>query len=166
MLFPQALPQNRSLETVPICIVWRYFPHNSTVCIHMCDEQKILIDSGVCHKLWSILWSIVQVCSLTIEYQDFQYVPRKAFQNNLRAYFWQFSHGFQFFFFEMMVVNAWSCYFVELLSRLVCQLTISSHTLLGMTFHVLGPWREKLRFSEHGHFSVDLAEILDSNMVR
>ena len=41
----------------------------------MCDECKISIDSGVCHKLWSISYSIVQICLLTIEYQVFQYVP-------------------------------------------------------------------------------------------
>ena len=29
----------------------------------------------VCHRLWSILWSIVQVCSLTIESHTVQYVP-------------------------------------------------------------------------------------------
>ena len=36
----------------------------------------------------------------------------------------------------MKVINAWSCYFVELLSRLVSQLTISFHAFLGMTLHV------------------------------
>ena len=34
-----------------------------------------------------------------------------------------------------MVIDAWSRYFVELLSRLVCQLTISLHTFLCMTRH-------------------------------
>ena len=52
---PQDLLQNRSLETVPVCIVLQYYPHCNTVCIHMCDEWKISIDSGVCHRLWSIL---------------------------------------------------------------------------------------------------------------
>ena len=37
----------------------------------------------------------------------------------------------------MMVISAWSRYFVELLSRLVCQLTISFHTFLGMTLHIV-----------------------------
>ena len=41
----------------------------------------------------------------------------------------------------MMVINAWSWYFVELLSRLVCQLTISFHTFLGMTLHIKRPRR-------------------------
>ena len=69
------LPRNQSLETVPVCIVWQNNPHDNIVCIHMYDECKISIDSGVCHKLWSILWWIVQACSLTIEYQVFQFVP-------------------------------------------------------------------------------------------
>ena len=66
--------QNRSLETLPVCIVWQCFPHNNTVCIHMYDECKRSDDMIVCHKLWSILWSMVQVCSLIIEYQVSQYV--------------------------------------------------------------------------------------------
>ena len=32
------------------------------------------------------------------------------------------------FFFEMMVINVWSRYFLELLSRPVCQIAISFHT--------------------------------------
>ena len=35
---PEDLLQNRSLETVPVCIVWQCFPHGNTVCIHMCGE--------------------------------------------------------------------------------------------------------------------------------
>ena len=50
----QDLPRSRSLETVPICIVWQYYPHDNIVCIHMYDEYMKSIDSGVCHKLWSI----------------------------------------------------------------------------------------------------------------
>ena len=34
-----------------------------------------------------------------------------------------------------MVINAWCWHFVELLSRLIRQLTISFHTFLGKTFH-------------------------------
>ena len=118
------------------------FPHGNTVCIHMYDDCKRSNDIFVCHKRWSILWSIVQVCSLTIEYQVFQYVPKKHFRTIWGHTFWQFSHGFQFFFFEMMVINAWSWYFVALLSRLVCQLTISFNTFLGMTFHIVRPRRK------------------------
>ena len=46
----QDLPRSQSLETVPICIVWQYFPHDNTVCIHTYDEYMKSIDSGVCHK--------------------------------------------------------------------------------------------------------------------
>ena len=41
----------------------------------MCDGCKISNDIIICHKLWSILWSIAQVWSVTIEYQVVQYVP-------------------------------------------------------------------------------------------
>ena len=55
--------------------VFPCFPHDNTVCINMYDECKISNEIIVCHKPWSILWSIVRVCSLTIEYQVVQYVP-------------------------------------------------------------------------------------------
>ena len=67
--------KNLSLEIVPVCIVLQYYPHGNTVCTHMCDECMRSNDIIVCHRLWSILWSIVQVWSPTIEYQVFQYVP-------------------------------------------------------------------------------------------
>ena len=34
----QGLQQSHNLETVPVCIVWQYYPHDNIVCIHMCDE--------------------------------------------------------------------------------------------------------------------------------
>ena len=51
----QDLPRSQSLETVPVCIVWQYFPHDNIVCIHTYDEYMKSIDSGVCHRPWSIL---------------------------------------------------------------------------------------------------------------
>ena len=71
----QDLPQNRSLETVPICIVLQCFPHDNIVCVHLYDEYMKSVDSDVCHRLWSILLWIVQNCSLTKEHRVFQYVP-------------------------------------------------------------------------------------------
>ena len=75
ILNPQDLLQNGSLETVPICIGLQYYPHSNTVYILMCDECKRSNEISVCHRPWSILWSIVQVCSLIIEYRVVQYVP-------------------------------------------------------------------------------------------
>ena len=75
------------------------------------------------HRMWNIRFS--NTCLVS------------AFQNNLRACIWQFSNRFCFFFFEVVVIDAWSRHFVELLGRLVCQLTISFHTLLCMTSHVM-----------------------------
>ena len=45
---------------------------------------------------------------------------------------------------------------MELLSRLVCQLTISLHTFLGMTFHVVGPRRNTQIFRALQFFSCSL----------
>ena len=51
----QDLLGSQSLETVPVCIVWQYYPHDNIVCIHMYDDFLKSIDSGVCHRPWSIL---------------------------------------------------------------------------------------------------------------
>ena len=64
-----------SLETVPVCIVWQYSPHENIVCIHKYDEWTKSIDSGVCDKPWSILRWIVRAYSLTIEYHVVQFLP-------------------------------------------------------------------------------------------
>ena len=64
-----------------------------------------------------------------------------------------------------MVINAWSRYLLELLSRFVRQLTISFHTFLGLTFHVVGPRRGYTDFPSMVVLSVPPAEIRDSNMV-
>ena len=60
ILNPQNLPQNRSLETVRVCIVLQCYRRNNTVCIHMYDECNRSNDPGVCHRLWSIscLWCL------------------------------------------------------------------------------------------------------------
>ena len=71
----QNLRQSQSLGTVPVCTVVPYFAHDNTVCIHTCDEYKKSICSGVCHRPWSILWWIVQICSLTKECQVHKFVP-------------------------------------------------------------------------------------------
>ena len=62
-----------------------------------------------------------------------------------------------------MVIDAWSRYFVELLSRLVRQLTMSFHTFLGMTFHIIGP-RRNTKILGVWKFLSSPAEIRDSNM--
>ena len=72
--------------------------------------------------------------------------PIGAKYKHFRAYLWQFSNRFHFFFFEVVVIDAWSRYFVELLRRLVCQLTISLHTFLRMTFHIIRPRRDTQMF--------------------
>ena len=71
----QDLPQSQSPETVPVCIVWHYYPHDNIVSIRKYDEYMKSIDSGVCHKPWSILLWIARAYLLTIKYQDVQFLP-------------------------------------------------------------------------------------------
>ena len=58
----------------PIGIVMLYFPRNNMVCTYSRNECKWSNVLDVCRKLWSTLWSHVQVCWLTIEYQVYQCV--------------------------------------------------------------------------------------------
>ena len=62
-------------------------------------------------------------------------------QNNLWANCRQFSYWLIFFFFKLMVIHAWSCNCVSLLSRFIRKFAISFHTFLCVTFHVMGPRR-------------------------
>ena len=50
----QGLLPNQSLETIPVYIVLLCYQHNNIVCIRKYDECMKSIDSGVCHRLWSI----------------------------------------------------------------------------------------------------------------
>ena len=102
------------------------------VCIHMYDEYMKSIDSIVCHMLWSIWWWIV-----------WAYLPDHrnikssnscqilTFQNNLRACIWQFSNRFHFFFYEVVVIDAWCRYFVSVVESSYSPThTIVPHTSL------------------------------------
>ena len=87
ILIPQDLLQNRSLETVPTCIVLQYYPHNITVCIHIYNEYKISSDSGVCHKLWSIF--VIDRASLFTDHRT-SGLPIRAKKKHFRT-IWEHS---------------------------------------------------------------------------
>ena len=93
-------------------------------------------------SLGPFFWWIVRACLLTIEYQVVQFLPSISISEQIWEHTCNNSpNRFHFFFFEVVVIDAWSRYFVELLSRLFCQLTISFHTLLCITNRVTRPWR-------------------------
>ena len=92
----------------------------------MYDEWKKSIAIIVCHRLWSIfvidrasLFTDHRISGLPIraKCKHFRTIGEHTFDNS--------PTDFHFFFFEMVVTDAWSRYFVELLSRPVCQLTIN-----------------------------------------
>ena len=108
----------------------------------MYDEYINSVDSSVCHKLWSILWSNVQVCSLTINYRVVQFVPNINILKTIWEHtcdnsptdfissslkWWSSMHG---------VDTLQSCWVV-----LLANSQISLHTFLCMTFHIIRPWR-------------------------
>ena len=82
----QDLLQNQSLETVPVCIVLQYYPHDNIVCIHMYDEYMKSIDSGVCHRLWyrASLFTDHRTSGLPIraKYKHFRTIWEHTFDNS------------------------------------------------------------------------------------
>ena len=112
-----------------------------TILFDSCDECKRSNVLNVCHKLWATWWQHVQVCPRTKKNVWSTNARQiQAFENNLWANFWHLSNRSYLFFFELMVVNAWSCDFVLQLTGFVCQFALSLHALLCMTFHVIRPW--------------------------
>ena len=55
------------------------------VYIHMCDECLKSIDSGVCHRLWSILKTILRAYLLTIKYQVVQFLPNISISEHFES---------------------------------------------------------------------------------
>ena len=97
-------------------IVWKYYPHSNTICIHMCDECKISIDSGVCHKLWSIF--VIDRASFFTDHR-ISSLPIRSKYKQFKT-IWEHTCRFHLFLFKRMTIDAWSRYFVELLSPLGC----------------------------------------------
>ena len=71
----QGLLQSLSLGKILIDSVVPYYPQENIVCGHSCDECKRSNELNVCHKLLSISWPLVPVCSRTKECQVYQSVP-------------------------------------------------------------------------------------------
>ena len=68
-----------------ICIVVLCFPYINIACIHICGDFKESNAPSVCHKLWSIWWLLVQICSQNIECLVRRCVPNT---DNFRT-FWE-----------------------------------------------------------------------------
>ena len=84
----RGLLQNQSLETILVCIVVLCFPHNNIACIHMCDECQRSNAPNVCHMLLSISLPHEQVCSQTIKYQVYRYVPNTDVSEQFVSKLW------------------------------------------------------------------------------
>ena len=112
----------------------------------LCDEYMKSIDSAVCHKLWSILWWIG--ASLFTDHRISGRPIRakyKHFRTILRRYFGQFSNRFCFFFFEVVVIDAWSRYFC----CVVASSCLSTHNIVPhISWHDLPYRRTKKKYED------------------
>ena len=144
--------QNRSLETVPICIVWQCLHMTIFFKSHVWCLKKIKRDNRLSQTL---IHFVIDLASLSIQCKisGRQYVQEWALQNNWEHTFDNFSTDFNSSSLKWIIVNAWSWYFAELLSRLVCQLSISFHTFLDTSFRVIRPKRNTQIFRAWKFFS-------------
>ena len=100
-------------------------------------------EPSVCHKLWSIFVTVVHVCLLTIECLIYQCVQNTGIPGPIESILLTILQQIPILlFFELMVIKAWSCNFVQLLGCFVRQLAISLNTFLGMPFHIVEPRRD------------------------
>ena len=83
----QDFPRSQSLETVPVCIVLQYYPHDNIVCIHTYDE---FYEINRFRRLsQALVHFVIDRASL---FTDHRISGRsicaevQAFQNNLKAY--------------------------------------------------------------------------------
>ena len=103
------------------------------------------IDSDVCHRPWSILWWIVRAYLLTTEYQVVQFVPSISISEPFESIHVTSLQQIHFFFFEVMVIDAWSRNFVKLLS---CFCSPTHNIAPHISWHDLPCHRTTLRY-EH-----------------
>ena len=138
ILSPQDLLQNRSLETVPACIVLQYY-HIAILFVFTCvmnvryqSIQSFVTSFGPFRN---------RSCKfIHWEYQVFQYVPSTSISE-------QFERMLLTILLQISILplrndghrcREWIlCGVVES----SCWLTISLHTFLRMTFHIIRPWR-------------------------
>ena len=119
------------------------------------------IDSGVCHRHWSISWSIVQAYSQTRKYQVFQFEPNKRIFEQFVSKPLTNLQQSHFFLFEFVVVKAWRV--VTLYGRSVVfvrKFAMSFHAFLCMIMSQDYGEMCALDSSEQGYFfntSMDLA---------
>ena len=136
------LLQDQSLEIIQACTVV-CFRHNNIDGIHLCDECTRSNASSVClsqdfvHLVTAraSLFTDHKISGLSIraKYRHFTTICAKTVDNSPTDSF--------FFFFKLMVIHAWRCDYVLLLSRFICKFAISVHTFLCVTFHVKRPGR-------------------------
>ena len=113
---------SRSLHCLAVLSTYQYCLYSQVWLNVRCQSIQAFVTSfgPFCNRLCKFIhWPENIWSSNTCQMQ--------AFQSNLKAHLWQFSNRCHFFF-EMVVIDAWSRYCVELLNRLVWKLTISFHT--------------------------------------
>ena len=83
-----SLQQSPSLGITPICNVELDNTHGNIVDSHFCDECMRLILPNVCHKLWSMLCLLEQVCLRTMECQVYQFEPSTSISGLFENIHW------------------------------------------------------------------------------
>ena len=125
-----------NLHCIAVFPTWQYWLYSHVWWIFKNQSTQAFVTS------FDHLWWIVRAYLLTIKYQVVQFLQSISISEQFENILVKIIQQILFLF----LLKRWSSmhgvrYFVELLSRLVCQLTISFHTFLCMTSHVKRSWR-------------------------
>ena len=150
----------------PIDNAVSYYPHDKSVGSHLCDERMNSNELNVGHKPLPIWWMIKQICSLTMECEAYQFVPKTSMSR-------QFVSKLLTILQLIRVLPAWIDDHPSTCLRL-CKVAPLSflpvHSIPRRIFEHVLPCRETTQpisreaFSQPGNFSVTPAEIRDSNI--
>ena len=121
------------------------FPHDHIVDDHSCYEYRSSNELSVCYSLLSIVWLLEQVYDRSKDVRSTNSCQIQVFWHNLRVYIGQFSNRFHFLLLDILVVQARSWDFIQLLCLFVRQLTLSFNVLFP---HVLPYHRITKRYSD------------------
>ena len=133
ILNPQDRQQSQSLGIIPVDNVELCLPHDNIGGNHLYDECEEIIRANRLSQAW-IHFVIARASLLSTNSGQVQ-----AFQNNLRAYIWQFSNWLKLFLVDLMIIQARARNFAQLLRLFVRQFAISFNAFLSMSFHIVGP---------------------------
>ena len=140
ILNPRRLQQNLSLGINPVDNTEPCCPHDNIVGSKFCDEcMKFNLAKRLSLARVHFVTALASLLTDHINVWSTDACQVQACQDNLWAHFRLFSNWFKLFLFELVIIQAGTWNFVELLHFFVYQHAVSLSAFSSMSFHVVGP---------------------------